>query len=394
MEELAPTELEKLKKDVREGQFRAITLDTSIFDAQGLRLEAGLLKQLEQFRDSSTNLIISEVVKQEILSHLEEKSKCSRSQLSKSLKQVQNYWCIEDRVIENIQNLVFAGREAEEIASERFDVFLELTSIEIIEAQNFVMVGKLLQMYFKSEPPFAETGKRKNEFPDAIALMSLDSWAHKNDTKVIVVTLDSDWKNFCKESKNLVVIDDLARALSLFQLQDADDICKYLSERHEQGEFDDVKEAILGFLESQVSNLDFYVEAASSFMYVHDWTEVTVNDYEFKVTESPNLIFRPVKFYDDVLVTEAKLRIDVNVECNFSFFVYDSIDKDEVPLGSSSASTQANLDVNILVSFIGNLNTIGAEIEVDDVEVEINKPDTIYFGEIEPDWMEDEDYDY
>lgn len=63
-------EPDELKNLVRAGQFRAITLDTSIFDAKGLRLESGLLKQLEQFRYSSTRLILSEVVREEILSHL------------------------------------------------------------------------------------------------------------------------------------------------------------------------------------------------------------------------------------------------------------------------------------------------------------------------------------
>ncbi|NES20097.1 MAG: DUF4935 domain-containing protein [Symploca sp. SIO3E6] len=85
MDELERSELEKLKKDAREGRIRAITLDTSIFVAQHLRLEAGLLKQLRQFQDSSTRLIISEVVKQEILLHLENKAKESRNQLKKSL---------------------------------------------------------------------------------------------------------------------------------------------------------------------------------------------------------------------------------------------------------------------------------------------------------------------
>ncbi|NES20096.1 MAG: hypothetical protein F6K41_14480 [Symploca sp. SIO3E6] len=91
-------------------------------------------------------------------------------------------------------------------------------------------------------------------------------------------------------------------------------------------------------------------------------------------------------------MAKSKLIMDVNIACDFSFSVYDSIDKDEVSLGSNSVTTQANLDVNILVYFIKNLDKIGADIEVDDVEVEINQLDTIYFGEIEPDWMEDKDY--
>ena len=70
-----------------------------------------------------------------------------------------------------------------------------------------------------------------------------------------------------------------------------------------------------------------------------------------------------------------------------------SIDKDEIPFGSGSANIQTYLDVDILVSFVGNLDKIGAEVEVDDVEIEIKRLDAVDFGEIEPDGM-GEDYDY
>ncbi|MBW4629576.1 MAG: DUF4935 domain-containing protein [Brasilonema octagenarum HA4186-MV1] len=386
-------DLNELKNLVRTGQFGAITLDTSIFHAQGLRLESGLFKQLEQFRDSSTRLILSEVVREETLSHLIEKTRDAQKEIEKSLKQAKEYWQVENQKIEDIKEIVFSGREAQEIAFERFNQFVKFTSLEIVEAQNYVMVGELIQKYFKARPPFSETGKKKNEFPDAIALMSLETWANENQTKVIVVTSDNDWKNFCKSSERLIAIDDFAGALGLFQLPNADDICRDLSERYEKGELEDVKEAISNALEDKMGELEIYPEASSAYIYEQDSTEVIFNGFEFKLFEPPNLIFRPVNFDNDGLVVEAKLGVDVNIECSFSFSVYDSIDKDDVPMGSGSANIQTNLDVDILVSFIGDLDKIGAEVEVDDVEIEITAPDVIDFGEISPDWM-DEDYDY
>ncbi|MEH2245095.1 PIN domain-containing protein [Nostoc sp.] len=386
-------ELDELKNIVRSGQFRAITLDTSIFDAQGLRLESGLLKQLEQFRDSSTRLILSEVVKEETLSHLIEKARDAQKEIEKSLKQAKEHWRVEDQKIEVIKKTIFGEHKAQEIASERFSQFVEVTSLEIVEAQDYVMIGDLIQKYFQAKPPFSETGKKKNEFPDAIALMSLETWANKNRTKIIVVTSDNDWKNFCKRSERLLAIDDFAGALGLFQLQDADDICRYLSERYEKCELEDVKEVISNALEYRISALDISPEADSAYVYEHESTEITFNEFEFKFLQSPNLIFRPVKFDDESLVVESKLSVDVNVECSFSFSVYDSIDGDDVSMGSSTASIQTNLDVDILVSFIGDLDKVGAEVEVEDVEIEITVPD-VDFGMIEPDWMDDEDYDY
>lgn len=336
-------------------------------------------------------------MKKETLSHLVDKVKDAQKEIEKSLKQARDHWRVKDQDIEKIEAIVFGKHEAQEVALERFRRFEELTSLEIVEAQDYVLVGDLIQKYFNAEPPFSKTGKKKNEFPDAIALMSLETWANKEQTKIIVVTADNDWKSFCKGSEMLVAVDDFAGALGLFQRQNADDICKYLSEKYEKGELDNVKEAISSALEYQMSNLEIYPEAASSFRYEYDSTEIILNRFEFQLFESPNLIFRPVNFDDEILVVESRLSVDVNIEGSFSFYVYDSIDKDDVPLGSGSVNIQTNLDVDILVSFVGSflgsLDKFGADVEVDDVEIEIKKLDAVDFGEIEPDWM-DEDYDY
>ncbi|MBE9208298.1 DUF4935 domain-containing protein [Nostoc sp. LEGE 06077] len=386
-------ELDELKSLVRQGKFGAITIDTSVFDAQGLRLESGLLKQLEQFRDSSTKVIISEIVKEEVLSHLTEKTKNAQRELEKYLKQAKDYWQLENREIENIKKLVFDGRDAQEITLDRFSKFIDATSLEIIEAQNYLIVSDLIQKYFQAKPPFSESGKKKSEFPDAIALMSLEAWAKENQTKIIVVTSDNDWANFCKDSERLCSTNDFAGALGLFQLQDAEDICRYLSERYKQGYLDDVKEAVINALEYHISDIDIYPEVHSSFEYEEEEKYINVNRFDFRVLETPNLIFRPVN-YDNGLIVESKLIVDVNIECSFSFSVYDSIDKDYIGMGGNSVNTQAYLEIEVLITFVGDLDKIGAEVEVDDVEVETKSPISIDFGNIAPDWWVDGDYDY
>lgn len=380
-------EIDKLKNLVRTGKVGAITLDTSIFDAQGLRLESGLLKQLEQFRDSATKFILSEIVKKETISHLTEKAKEAHSNIDKSLKQAKEHWHIKDEELEKIKNSIFGDYKAQEFTFERFSNFEKATSLQIINAQDNVMIGDLIEKYFQAKPPFSETGKKKNEFPDAIALISLENWANKNKTKICVVSSDNDWKNFCDGSDILIYVDDFAVALGLFQLQDADDICRYLSERYEKGELDNVQQAITNALEYKISDIDISPEANSGFYWELESTEISLNDFEFTLIDHPNIIFRPVNLDDNMLVVESKLSIDVNIECSFSFSVWDSIDRDYVSMGSSSNNIQTNLDVDILVSFVGDLNKIGAEFEVNDVEIEMKTPDVIDFGEVEPDWI-------
>lgn len=385
-------ELDELKNLVRTGQFGAITLDTSIFDAQGLRLESGLLKQLEQFQFGSTKFIISEIVKSEILSHLTEKTKDAKRDIEKSLKQAKDYWRVEEYEIEEIKEQVFQKREVQGIVAERFNQFIEATCLEVIEAQNYLIVSDLIQKYFQSKPPFSEVGKKKNEFPDAIALISLEVWADRNKTKVIVVTSDNDWKNFCKSSEQLCATDDFAGALGLFQLQDAEDICKYLSEKYDSGNLENVTEAIFDALERRIYDFNIYPKAESSYSYEEEITEIRVNGFQFKSLELPNIIFRPVNFDDDSLTVESSLSVDVSVECSFSFSVYDSIDKEDAGIGGNTVSAQANLKVDVLITFVGDLSKIGAEVEIDDVEIEVKRPASIDFGFVEPDWGDGDDY--
>jgi rRNA-processing protein FCF1 len=390
-------ELDELKNLVRTGEFGAITLDTSIFVAQGLKLESGLLKQLEQFRDSSKNLIISEIVKEEILSHLTGKTKDAKREIEKSLKQARDCWQIEDYELEKIKEKIFGKRDVPEIVTERFNKFVEATSLEVIEAKNYLIVSDLIQKYFRSEPPFSKIGKKKNEFPDAIALISLEEWANKNKTKVIVVTSDEDWKNFCKSSDKLYVRDDLAGALALFQLDaDADAICKSLSEKYESGDLKSVKEAIFDALEDKLDGFSIYgsIDAESSYSYEEEVTEIKVNGFQVKVLELPNIIFRPINFNDDRLTVELTLTVDVNIECSFLFFTYDSIDKEDVPIGTETANTQTDLEAEVLITFVGDWSKIGAEFEVDDVEIKINAPASIDFGYVEPDWGDPDDEYY
>jgi len=385
-------QIDELKNLVRSGQFGGITLDTSIFESQAFKLESGLLKQLEQFRDSSTKLIISEVVKEEVLSHLTVKTKEAKKDIEKFLKQAKDYWQLEDSEIERIKESVFDEREAQEVVFERFDQFTEDTSLEVIEAKDYLVIDALIQKYFRAEPPFSETGKKKNEFPDAIALISLERWAEQNETKMIVVSSDNDWKNFCKKSKYLVSVDDLAGALGFFQLENADDVCKYLSDKFNEGSLEELRVSVLNALENEIYNFDIYLDANSDsgLVYEEEITSRQINGFEFNPLNSSNIIFRPVNFDGNSLVVESRLKVNANIECDFDFSKYDSIDGDYVEMGGNTIDVEAILEVEVLITFAGDLNKVGTEIEIDNVEIEIKKPFSIDVGDIDPAWEVDE----
>ena len=65
-----------------------------------------------------------------------------------------------------------------------------------------------------ASPPFEEPDKKKHEFPDAIALLSLEEWAEVNKTRILAVSCDRGWAAFAAESEWIVVDSDLASALA------------------------------------------------------------------------------------------------------------------------------------------------------------------------------------
>ena len=66
--------------------YGAITLDSSIFDQNNLKLESGLLKKLEQFNGKPSKFILSEIIKNEVYSHLVKKISDVRNNINKALR--------------------------------------------------------------------------------------------------------------------------------------------------------------------------------------------------------------------------------------------------------------------------------------------------------------------
>ena len=386
-------ELTNLQELVSKGEVSAIALDTSILKKYGLRLESGLLKQLSQFRHSEIAIVMSEVVREEVRSHLKEDVETARQGLITSLKKVKKHWLISDENISNINEIVFCEQDSAKFTDTRLDRFIEISGIEVVEAQDHTSIDDLLKSYFLSEAPFSKMGKKKHEFPDAIALMSLESWARQQDTKVIVVASDNDWKAFCEKSSYLTASDDLAMVLELFQRQREEGICHYLSQQYKDNKLEATKQAILNALSARIYDLDFMIEAESDRRYEYDWIDVTVNSFTFFPDDSSEMeIFRPINYDGESLVVNSSIRLNINIQCIFNFFIYDSVDKEEFQLGNSKVNRDTDLELDVLIYLSGDLTGSRDEVEVDSVEFVDTSLQTVEIGFIEPDWGE-EDYE-
>lgn len=103
-----------------------------------------------------------------------------------------------------------------ELGQRRLSEFYANSGAVVVSSSN-VGMARLVDMYFAARPPFESSGKKKTEFPDAIALLTIEEWARERDGKVLIVSNDSGWRNFCAASERLFMADGLGEALAHFQ---------------------------------------------------------------------------------------------------------------------------------------------------------------------------------
>ena len=183
-----------------EEEYDAILIDTSIYDRNGLRLEKGLLSKLTQFKKSPVNFLMPDVMKNEVKSHLQEKIKKSRNALEKSLNDAVDHLFFEGSTLNDAKAKLLDANEVDQLADVRINAFIENTGAEVIDSGSLVSVSEVLNQYFTNQAPFAETGNKKCEFPDAIALLAIEEWARNENKKVLAVAKDKDWEKYCDNS--------------------------------------------------------------------------------------------------------------------------------------------------------------------------------------------------
>jgi len=364
-------------------QYGAILVDTSIFDAHGLKLEKGLLGKLYQFKDSGIQYLLPDVIKSEVQSHLEKKVKISRAALEKSLNDAGDHLFFDGSELNDAKAVLIDSKEIEGVAQSRVDNFILNSGAVVLECGDYISVSELLNQYFQNEPPFAATGKKKNEFPDAIVLLAVDAWAKAHDINVLAVARDGDWENYCEVSDSIDYTEDLSDALSEFNTATAP--FAFISnlvlgmENNEADLFidkirDSVESYFNGFTPDQEADSFHYWEPDGC----HGWLS------EFELADSN---FKIIDHDEEYIVIEVSANITVEVEGEFSLSQYDSIDRDHVYIGGVTVTAKETFTSEILITVLGDLTGDLSELDIDEVEV-VSPITSVNFGTLEPDYGE------
>lgn len=370
--------------------YSALTIDTSIFEKNGLKLNKGLLAQLHQFRDNPTNLVLSDIVYLELKSHLNRKEKETRSKVESALNDTCDYLncCMDD--IKKIKSLIKFDDDIGAISNLNLEDFLNKCGIEIVKSEEYCEIESLINMYFQHHAPFKESGNKKNEFPDAIALLSLQVWAEVNKKNLLAVSSDNDWIDFSEGKDSIDVIDDLAKAMDILNRQGKvlDSIVCEIQLDLSQNQNSEIFKRIYSAIEDDM--IFFEIEAASAYNYYIDDEQVNLIDVNIlKESDGDKLKVYIVDINSDEITISIACEVLCNIEATFNFSVWDSIDKEDVSLGGTTKMIETSYKTDVLVHLHGNFLDGLQNMDIDDIEV-IDFLGVVDMGEISP--FNDEDY--
>ncbi|KDP84216.1 hypothetical protein CF70_021220 [Cupriavidus sp. SK-3] len=379
---------EQINNQILAGEITALTIDTSIFEKNSLALESGLLAQLEQFRKSEFELVLANTVANEVKRHLAKNATDATKALRTALTHTAKHRALSSAHQEELtalSNLAAADDDAR--ARKRFDDWAQRVGADVIHEDEFASIGEIMRRYEAGEPPFAETGEKKHEFPDAVALSTLEGWAEDRDTRILAVAHDKDWQRYGAQSKRLVVVDDLADALSTIQgLGAAREPAVRLATLFIAGDAVGLHTAVLDAARHQVDKFEFRVEADSQFAVEEDGVEATVDDISLDIPDATGATLDTISHDDGQAVIKVSGTASLSIDVHFSFEKFDSIDRDYVSMGSAIIPDDVEIEFEALVTV--QIDADG--LALDGVEL-LPVTHHMHFNDIEPDWMSDPD---
>ena len=372
--------------DEIELDFGAITIDNVTYKGEGYRFYEGLLAQMRQFKESPVKVLQTDIVHNEAINHIGQEISKTRSSIEQALRSANKQLKIKSEVIENARALLSVDGSEAEIAEARLEKYYEFIGAEKIDSGRYADLSRLMEMYFATEAPFESGKDKKNEFPDAIALLALEGWAEENEINIIAVSQDKGWKNFSEGSDRITLVSSLAEALEKFQPHNK--VVSVISHIREDSLLDGenhVLEEIEQAIINSVDGCDIWVEASS---YMHfEWEDVSASyiSHELDKDQDGLVKVRVVSINDEEIVLKVGATVEVEVEASFDFSVRDSIDKDYVGMGGNVCTTTESYHTDILLSLTGDFSQDFDDIDVAEIEV-LETIGCADFGEVEPDW--------
>ncbi|WP_027037097.1 PIN domain-containing protein [Mesorhizobium ciceri] len=367
---------QQIKEGIGDGSISAISVDTAVFDAYGCRLDHAVLARLDQFKKGGVKLLLSEIVAQEITAHIARDAAETQRTLKTALKHHIRRWKLDEN-LDQLTTTLNLDVEAIDVAREQVEVYLESIGAQIVPASGRGdLAAEVLRRYFEILTPFEAREGKKHEFPDAFALLSLEQVAAERHTLIVCVSPDKSWAVFAEQSDHLVVVPKLDVALSWFN-DPGRNVAEKVVAMWKANAAPDLIAVVESAFEYYLDGLLFDVEGHAPLEYEYEPLSAVVQYIDVDKLEPPVVIAEDA---DQVTFT-VKVIAKVGFEAEFNFYAHDSIDGDNVGLGSQSSYQEEDVPFEITISVAREM--VGDQFDVLDVSV-TSRRIVVDFGYVDP----------
>lgn len=352
-----------------EGDVTFFSLDTDLIQAAGYDFQAGALKLLPLQLPDTMSLLLSEVVAQEIVSHRMASVRKAAEQLKSSSDDLKRLASIEMSDIDEDFEKLSVEESASKYYYQQVVNYADTCAGAILPIDGNLLADRIFRLYFESRPPFADRKLKKAEFPDATSLLILEDFARNNKTMGVIASADEGWSKFADDSDYLYCVRSIEELATLFAATDV-----YAKE---------IEKRVFDAVQDDSSSLrNKLQDALVDHIEISDWsaTDVTsgtvarveavvyekkLNSYEIDTTE--------VWEGEDKRSWLIALNVTVQVELHLDieFYAWDSIDREEISLGSDVIPADSSIEVEVFFKCSGVEE--GSRPEDWDIEIEIAK---------------------
>ena len=192
----------------RRTQYGAITIDTNLFVAYGLNLQSTNLADITKFQDGDVQIILSEIVVRELENRLCDQIRQTIAAFKNVIRKGPYQLSLSANADDQLTEIYNSLPDPMVTAKSKIETFLKSIHakiIPVIEAD----INAVIDRYFGGLSPF-QGRNSKCQFPDAIALMSIESWASKNQKSVLAISGDKQWNSFAQRSEWIHVEEDIS----------------------------------------------------------------------------------------------------------------------------------------------------------------------------------------
>lgn len=334
---------EEINAALVKGEILAISIDTAVFDAKQKNFRHSMLRHLVQLNKFNVRVLLTDVVVNEMKGHLRIDAEKTQRELKEKLESHRDRWHIE--ASEEEEKRLFLDFDAENFAEKEFADFLAHVRGEIISVSETPKIAEVvLNHYFSGSPPFGTEKRRKNEFPDAFALIGLEAYAARNEKFLICVSPDSAWVDFAAQSKFLICIRKFEDALALFNTAHQS-LANDIVERWRKKESTEPNEEVAKAFEYYLDDLSFDVYGDANFAFDAEPSCAALQEIP------SDQIGNPIVIAVDTETVTLALQVEALIYFEACFYMYVSkVDGELIEIGAIWPCVEKTVEFDLTIT--------------------------------------------